>query len=254
MKLTLLATTGTPNGIPAAVKATGSITTVAKANLLSGEKVVINDGRGMTLEFVFDLTGSAVTLSTNQRRVDFSADTSADNVRDRLITAINAAWELRVTASSGGAATVTLTNDFPGAQGNITVTETVVDAGFAVTGMSSGALSGFPLRGRECAEDASFHEDDRAMAGVKSTAGSGTMTATVAIWGYQADLQRWWRFKALNAGAAIAETSSDKIDYAELIEGLRHFDRVYGELVAVGGTTPSYEIHLFARSPKPGAY
>lgn len=242
MHVTLLATTGTPNGIPTAVKATGSITTVAKASLLSGEKVVIGDGRGVTLEFVFDLTGSAVTLATNQRRVDVSADTTADQVRDRLITVINTSSELRVTASSGGAATVTLTNDFPGTDGNVTVTETVANGTFAVTGMTGGSLSGLPLRGGKCAENASFNEDNSIRVGVKSTAGSGTMTASVNVWGYQADLQRWWIIQQLKAGAAIGETSADKIDYSEEVAGVRHFDRIYGELAAVAGTTPSYEI------------
>lgn len=261
MKLILLATTGTPNGAPAAVKASGTITTVAKASLLSGEKVVISDGLGHTVEFVFDLTGSAVTLAANQTRVNVSADTTADQVRDRLIAAITTArgsqWGIKVSAVSGGAATVNVTNDYAGAHGNIAMTETVANGGFAVTGMASGALSGTPIRGSRCVEDSDFGENDQVELGVKSTAGSGVMTVQVALWGFHMDLQRWFIMHKMLAGSAIPENggaTGDRIDYSETVDGLRHYDYVYGELVAVAGTTPSYEIMMWARAPRYGLY
>ena len=75
---------------------------------------------------------------------------------------------------------------------------------------------------------------------IRSTAGTGTMVGTFVLWGYLATVNEWFPIK-LNAGTALAEYSSDKILYREYVLGLGHFDRLYLELQAVGGTGTAFE-------------
>lgn len=85
---------------------------------------------------------------------------------------------------------------------------------------------------------------------VYSTAGSGTMTATIKLWGYSVSRAAWFVLGVgtsgvLNAGAAIAETSSDSISYTEEIAGvLRGYSRLYAEVTAIGGTSTAISVDL----------
>lgn len=81
---------------------------------------------------------------------------------------------------------------------------------------------------------------DRAIVAVRSTAGSGVMTATLRVWGKAGGF--WFRLKDLNASSAaphtavaVPETSNDAIQYSEdvFIAGC---DRLYLEIVAIAGT------------------
>jgi hypothetical protein len=122
-------------GTPTA--ATGSITTVVAANISDGETFTIKDGVN-TVVFEFD-TGGGVT--PGNVAVDISGATTADDVRDAIITAINGVGAgLKITAASGGAATVSLTHDDTnlGGNPNQAITHTVADPGFAVSGMTGG--------------------------------------------------------------------------------------------------------------------
>lgn len=79
---------------------------------------------------------------------------------------------------------------------------------------------------------------------VKDTAGSGTMTVTLALWGYSSLSGAWHKMGDLNDGVAIAETSSDDIEYAEPVVGLRDFQRLYLEVVAIAGTSTAISAWL----------
>jgi hypothetical protein len=125
------------SNLVASVKASGSITTVAVANLLDGETFTVNDGVNAATTFEFKVTAPH-TVTPGNVAVDVTADTTADNVRDRIITAVNGVATLDITAADGGAATVDLTNDLGGAAGNTTSAETVANATFAVTDMEDG--------------------------------------------------------------------------------------------------------------------
>jgi len=119
------------------VLATGSLTTIAKASLVDGETFTIGDGRNTPVIFEFDTVGTGVAVGHVQ--VDVSGDTSADDVRDTCIAAINGVGTgLKITATTGGAATVTLTADDYGSYQNVTITDTVTNVGFTHTGMSGG--------------------------------------------------------------------------------------------------------------------
>jgi hypothetical protein len=105
------------------------------------ETVVLNDGTNPAVTFEFDTNASVVETAT-LRAVDISSAADDDDVRDALITAINGAPTLDITASSGGAGIVSLANDTPGTAGNVAITETVAGATFVVSGMSGGTAVG----------------------------------------------------------------------------------------------------------------
>lgn len=113
----------------------GSITTVAGSALVDGDSFTIKYAPGLTVPCEFDLspgdgtTGGAVPIL-------FTAGDSADTVRDNIILTLNAAAGTALTASSGGAATVSLVLDTPGAAGD-TNTENVANAGFTVAGFAN---------------------------------------------------------------------------------------------------------------------
>jgi hypothetical protein len=82
---------------------------------------------------------------------------------------------------------------------------------------------------------------DKIRVAVNSTAGSGTMTATLRLWGRAGAI--WFRLKDLNASSAaphtavaISETSADAIQYSEEVSGVSGCDRLYLEIVAIAGT------------------
>lgn len=87
---------------------------------------------------------------------------------------------------------------------------------------------------------------------VYSTAGSGTMTATIKLWGYVTAAAMWVPLGVgadttkgtLNAGAAIGETSADVLRHSEIVSGLFGFDRVYAEVVAIGGTSTAVTVDV----------
>lgn len=86
---------------------------------------------------------------------------------------------------------------------------------------------------------------------VWSTAGSGTMTVTVKLWGYANS--RWSPLGTsatasskglLNGGNAIGETGTDTIDHAEPVYQISDFDRVYAEITAIGGTATAIRVAI----------
>lgn len=80
---------------------------------------------------------------------------------------------------------------------------------------------------------------------ISSTAGSATMAGTFTLWGYLAASGKWYPVK-VNGGTALAELAvpGDTIRYAERFQNLGHFDRLYLELAAVGGTATAFEAFL----------
>lgn len=87
---------------------------------------------------------------------------------------------------------------------------------------------------------------------VRSTAGSATMTCTVRLWGYVTSIATWFPLGPgadatkgyLNNGAAIGETSTDSITHAERVRGLFSFDRIYAEILAIGGTATAITVEV----------
>jgi hypothetical protein len=129
-------------------RAVGRITAVAGAALLDGEVFVLSDGTNPAVTFEFDSNASVVQSNT-LRAITFAGGDSAATVAATIIAAVNSAPVLNINASTGGGAIVELLNTNPGTAGNVTITETVVDAGFIVVGMSGGtADAGFRIFAR----------------------------------------------------------------------------------------------------------
>lgn len=78
---------------------------------------------------------------------------------------------------------------------------------------------------------------DQAVIMLKSTAGSGTMTASPVLWGYSILNAGWYRIGALNGGTALSEVAADTLNYVELVVGLRAFTRLACELTVSGTST-----------------
>jgi hypothetical protein len=119
-------------------RAMGQIMAVAGSQLIAGETFTIGDGLTTARVFEFDFGGGvtpgnvAVAVTVGMTRYD---------VRDAIISAINGihgVTDFYIVASIGGGEVVTLQNRQPGTIGNISITETVADAGFLVAGMAGG--------------------------------------------------------------------------------------------------------------------
>ncbi len=126
------------------------------------------------------------------------------------------------------------------------VTDTIVGESFVVEILASAtAANGIPS-GATAGVDVSLFRKlgflpDKIRVGVKSTAGSGTMTVTLRTWLYAGGV--WFVAKPHVASSAtpqtavaIAETSADAIAYSEVVTGVSSAARIYLEIVAIGGT------------------
>lgn len=113
------------------VGSVGTVTCDTNANMADADKVVISDGiRFVTYEY--DKTANGVVAGN----VSWTAGTTAATVATNLKTAINAT-QPGLTVSDNLAGVLTITNNWPGAGGNVTITKTSSSA-LAVTGMSGG--------------------------------------------------------------------------------------------------------------------
>lgn len=116
---------------------------------------------------------------------------------------------------------------------------------------TSGASSGVAITGRQVGPNGQYLPggETEVVVGVVSTAGT-TPTATVALWGYAPEANLWFRFKVLNAGAAIAATGTNTINYGEAVTGARHFTRLYVELTAISGAATAIDLYIFQTQTK----
>lgn len=83
---------------------------------------------------------------------------------------------------------------------------------------------------------------------VLSTAGSGTMTATMRLWHHLGALG-WVVASTINGGSAIAETGTDTIGYSEIVDILDVADRFYLEIIAIAGTGTAVKGELVLDRP-----
>lgn len=138
----------------AGVKATALMATVTVANIANGDFFTISDGV-VTVVFGFKKT-AAYAVPATRVTVDVTGLVSAADVRDAIITAVNAST-LDVTATNTGAAQVTLTNDNQNIaialQNNTNNSENVVNAGFTLADFA-GATASDSLTTAEAVDDA----------------------------------------------------------------------------------------------------
>lgn len=123
------------------VAAKGAIEAIEASLLAAGvdtDTFIIDDGPNPAVTFAFDDDSTIVETST-LRAINHNGTQTAGQMRDLIVTAINSAPTLDVTASPGASSTaINLLNDATGTAGNIAIIEAVADAGFLVTGMAGG--------------------------------------------------------------------------------------------------------------------
>jgi hypothetical protein len=124
-----------PEGDPAV----GSIDAISPGDLIDGETFTLDDGVNPPVTFEFDIPPNGV-IGGNVA-VDISAATTALDVADAMVAAINGVVGLDLTATNDGgtSTTVTITNAENGEFGNVnTWIDTVADAGFVITQPTGG--------------------------------------------------------------------------------------------------------------------
>lgn len=124
---------------------------------------------------------------------------------------------------------------------------TLLSAATATNGQPSAATDGIQL-------PSGAH---RAALLLDSTAGSGTMTVTIRIWGYEPETGKWYPLSVgaasaegdtaneagwMNAGNPIVEIDTNELRHYEVIEDLGHFERIYAQVVAIGGTATAVQL------------
>jgi len=98
---------------------------------------LVNDATGIAGNVAITQTLASGTL-TPVGMTGGSDGSTANAIRDAIVTAFTNAPVLDITAASGGAATVDLENDLPGIVGNAAIVDNVTPAGFVIAGMSGG--------------------------------------------------------------------------------------------------------------------
>jgi hypothetical protein len=118
--------------------AAGQIIVNTFGSIVEANYFELDDGINPTVRFEFEL-GSGGTVAGNAV-VDISSAASNDDVRDAIISAVNAVTALDFTASNGGAGTVDLDHDGGGTVGNGTdrIDITGITGGVTKTDMSGG--------------------------------------------------------------------------------------------------------------------
>lgn len=116
--------------------ASGTITADTNANMADGDRLVIGDGFRSPLTYEYDKGGNGVTAGN----VTWPPGTTAATVASNLRTAILANQPALLVVDQGNG-TLTITNRWVGAGGNVAITK-VSSSALAVTGMSGGADPG----------------------------------------------------------------------------------------------------------------
>jgi hypothetical protein len=119
----------------AGTKSTGSITVVAKANLVDTDYFALEDALGTTKTFEYDVAGDGVT--EGRIAIDVSELTTAEEVANATLNAINAS-SLKMQASSDNDDTVDLEQNDALAAGDTAIVENVADAGFTKVDFTRG--------------------------------------------------------------------------------------------------------------------
>ena len=128
-----------------AVGAVGSIVAIQASSFVDGETFTLNDGVNAPVVFEFDTVPDGVT--PGHVEVNISASTTALDVSDVIVSAINNVTDLNLQASNASGAMVTdiITNFGVGTVGNVSWSDTVANPGFVVTSPTGGSPGAFPL-------------------------------------------------------------------------------------------------------------
>lgn len=129
----------------------------------------------------------------------------------------------------------------------------LLTAATATNSPPSGASAGVSLRHRQIGGEGFWRGKNDGVILIKSTAGSGTMTATFRVWCYSPLTAAWHPLGSnsteslrgvLNAQSAVDEDGADNLTHAEPITGLAAFTRIYIEITAISGTSTAVSCWL----------
>lgn len=129
----------------------------------------------------------------------------------------------------------------------------LLDAATAANSPPSSATAGHSLRHRQTGGQGYWRGKNDGVLLIKSTAGSGTMTATFRVWCYSPLTAAWHALGSnsteasrglLNTASAVDEDGTDNIHHAEPITGLGAFTRIYLEITTIGGTSTAVSAYL----------
>jgi hypothetical protein len=141
---------------------------MAQASLNDGELFSLDDGVNPPVTFEFDLEAVA-KVGPGRVRVDLSAAVTAGDVATEIVSSVNGVGAtLAITATSGAAGTLTLSNDAVGSFGNTAIFRSIASAGFLVSGMTGGG-------GKDCGLNVGCKVDDDCAGGL-TCKGSGAKT------------------------------------------------------------------------------
>jgi hypothetical protein len=113
----------------------------------------------------------------------------------------------------------------------------------SLTGSGATSSSAPSLTSKAAYRDRPFYADE-ALALVWSEAGSGTMDATVTLWGWEEETARGHLIGTLNEGDAIPEAADDQIRYSEMVVGVGGFSAFYAQIASPGGTATEIAVAL----------
>lgn len=128
----------------------------------------------------------------------------------------------------------------------------VTDDDFSATALAGGGASSASaptLTDGSLGVARPFYADEAACL-VRSTGGTGTMTITPVIWGWNPGTSHWYVVKKPNGGSAIAETSNDGINYSETLTGLGPYSKFYCQVAASSGV----EAEVYLDFVAPGSH
>lgn len=131
----------------------------------------------------------------------------------------------------------------------------LLNAATATNSPPSGATAGVSLKGKTHGKPPEYRWNHypTGVILVKSTAGSGVMTATLRVWCYS-PITAAWHPLGINAtmslrgvlddGTALTEDGADVLVHAERVSGLGAFTSIYLEVVAIGGVSTAVSAYL----------
>lgn len=217
-------------------------------NAADTETVTIN-GRVYTFQTVLTNVSGNVLIGA----------TASDSL-DNLIAAINlgagagtlyaaaTTANTSVSAAAGAGDTMVITSLVEGPAGAFAVAEGVTGTWASATMTGSGATSSAaPTLTSTTAGKAVPQCTDQAILLLRTVdAVTGTTKTVVGgvLWGFSSVTNRWYKIGAINGGTDLAETTSDAINYCELIVGLRKFSRLYFQFTSLGGAGTEIEVWM----------
>lgn len=198
----------------------------------AGNQITIETAADGTGAGSFTVSGTAVTFHYESGVTtveDFETELAADAYASALIRVKTAGTAANVLADPGDT--------------------------FSATNLAGGGAtaSAAPTLDSATAGVKIPHTCDQALILLRNvdTATGTTKTAAATLWGFSPVTERWYEIGALSDGSSVAETSSDAINYAELVVGLRGFSRLYCQIDSLGGAGTEVEVYAHCTPAEP---